>query len=50
MYFADNPEYKGKFSVPVLYDKEGGRIVNNESGDIIEYSFLPPYCRCSSMP
>ncbi len=36
MYFSHDPNYKGKFSVPVLYDKQEKRIVNTESGEIIE--------------
>ncbi len=28
-------DYDGRYSVPVLWDKEEGRIVNNESGDIL---------------
>jgi putative glutathione S-transferase len=33
-YDAADPSYDGRVSVPVLWDKETGRIVNNESGDI----------------
>ena len=29
------PDYDGRISVPVLWDKETGRVVNNESGDIL---------------
>ncbi|KAI9675176.1 MAG: S-glutathionyl-(chloro)hydroquinone reductase [Trizodia sp. TS-e1964] len=35
IYFAVDPEYKGRFTVPVLYDKKQQRIVNNESSEII---------------
>lgn len=35
IYFKTDPEYKGRFTVPVLYDKKVGRIVNNESSEII---------------
>lgn len=35
VYFQVDPEYKGRFTVPVLYDKKSGRIVSNESADII---------------
>ena len=28
VYFKDDKDYKGKFSVPLLWDKKGGRIVN----------------------
>ncbi|HEX8054909.1 MAG TPA: glutathione S-transferase family protein [Thermoleophilaceae bacterium] len=34
-YDATDPEFVGRYSVPVLWDKVGGRIVNNESGDIL---------------
>jgi putative glutathione S-transferase len=34
VYFKDDPEYKGKYSVPLLWDKKAGRIVNNV-GDIL---------------
>jgi glutathionyl-hydroquinone reductase len=30
VYFSVDPEYKGRFTVPTLYDKKTGRIVNNE--------------------
>lgn len=30
IYFKDNPEYKGRFTVPILYDVKQGKIVNNE--------------------
>ncbi|KAK4655584.1 S-glutathionyl-(chloro)hydroquinone reductase [Podospora pseudocomata] len=35
VYFGVNPEYEGRFTVPVLWDKKGGRIVNNESSEIL---------------
>jgi putative glutathione S-transferase len=34
-YAATDPRFDGRYSVPVLWDKEAGRIVNNESGDIV---------------
>jgi putative glutathione S-transferase len=34
-YDATDPSYEGRFSVPVLWDKETGRMVNNESADIL---------------
>ena len=34
-YAASDPDYDGRFSVPVLWDLERSRIVNNESGDIL---------------
>ena len=34
-YDATEPGYEGRISVPVLWDIETGRIVNNESADIL---------------
>jgi putative glutathione S-transferase len=34
-YTATDPGYDGRISVPVLWDTKTGRIVNNESGDIL---------------
>lgn len=33
-YLATDPDYKGRVTVPVLWDKEGRRIVNNSEDDI----------------
>jgi glutathionyl-hydroquinone reductase len=35
LYWKSNPDYKGKFSVPVLWDTKTNTIVNNESAEII---------------
>ena len=35
VYFGVEPEYKGRFTVPVLFDKKEGTIVNNESSEIV---------------
>ncbi|KAI1172732.1 ubiquitin-activating enzyme E1 1 [Nemania sp. FL0916] len=35
LYLAADPEYKGRFTVPVLFDKKTDRIVNNESSEIL---------------
>jgi glutathionyl-hydroquinone reductase len=35
VYFEVDPEYKGRFTVPTLYDVRRGRIVSNESSEII---------------
>ena len=35
LYFKANPEYKGRFTVPVLWDRVSKTIVNNESSEII---------------
>jgi putative glutathione S-transferase len=34
-YVASNPYYTGKVTVPTLWDKKTGKIVNNESSEII---------------
>jgi putative glutathione S-transferase len=34
-YLATDPSFDARVSVPVLWDRETGRIVNNESADII---------------
>jgi putative glutathione S-transferase len=34
-YAATDPSFDGRPSTPVLWDRETGRIVNNESGDIL---------------
>ena len=36
-YLATEPDYDGRISVPVLWDKEEGRIVSNESADIVVF-------------
>ncbi|MFX0543301.1 glutathione S-transferase family protein [Roseovarius sp. S4756] len=35
VYLRADPEYSGRVTVPVLWDKERGTIVSNESADII---------------
>jgi len=35
VYLKDNKDYKGRYSVPVLWDKKTNRMVNNESLEII---------------
>src|SRR3546814_15668970 len=35
VYTAGDPDYTGRVTVPVLWDKRRGTIVNNESADII---------------
>ncbi|KAL1866589.1 hypothetical protein VTK73DRAFT_4670 [Phialemonium thermophilum] len=35
IYFQSNPDYAGRFTVPVLYDKIQQVIVNNESSEIL---------------
>ncbi|KAF2858085.1 hypothetical protein K470DRAFT_278787 [Piedraia hortae CBS 480.64] len=48
IYFKADPEYKGRYSVPVLWDRKRGTIVNNESEELLRdlqsafNSLLPP--------
>ena len=35
LYYHADPEYSGRFTVPVLWDKKTETIVNNESSEII---------------
>ncbi|RTE83012.1 hypothetical protein BHE90_002413 [Fusarium euwallaceae] len=37
VYFKDDPEYKGRYSVPLLWDKKQGQIVNNESAELLRW-------------
>jgi putative glutathione S-transferase len=37
VYTAAKPDYSGRVTVPVLWDKEQGTIVNNESSEIIRF-------------
>lgn len=44
VYFDVDPEYEGRFTVPVLYDVKTGRIVNNEVGScLFLFLFLFPF-------
>jgi putative glutathione S-transferase len=46
LYFHVDPEYKGRFTVPTLYDVKQDRIVSNESSEIIRM-FYTEVCWCS---
>lgn len=35
LYFKAEPDYDGRYTVPVLWDKKTSKIVNNESSEII---------------
>ena len=35
IYLMSHPQYKGRMSVPVLFDKKTNKVVNNESADIL---------------
>ncbi|KAF7561788.1 hypothetical protein G7046_g2360 [Stylonectria norvegica] len=35
LYLLADPDYNGRFTVPVLWDKKTDKLVNNESADII---------------
>jgi putative glutathione S-transferase len=37
IYFMVDPEYKGRYSVPLLWDKKTNTIVNNESAEILRW-------------
>jgi glutathionyl-hydroquinone reductase len=37
VYFKADDQYKGRYSVPVLWDKATGTIVNNESAEIMRW-------------
>jgi len=46
IYFQVDPEYKGRFTVPTLYDVKQGKIVSNESSEIIRM-FYTEVCQPS---
>lgn len=37
LYFRDDAAYKGKYSVPLLWDKKANCIVNNESAEMLRW-------------
>ncbi|KAI1205647.1 glutathione S-transferase [Annulohypoxylon truncatum] len=56
LYFKANPDFDGRFTVPVLWDKKAGTIVNNESSEIIRMlycefdAFIPEQFREVNKP
>jgi putative glutathione S-transferase len=43
VYFKDDKDYKGKYSVPLLWDKKAGRIVNNVHPIHVEIFACSPF-------
>jgi glutathionyl-hydroquinone reductase len=39
LYFAAEPNYEGRFTVPIIWDKKKQTIVNNESSEIIRMMY-----------
>ena len=37
VYFKADPQYKGRYSVPVLWDEKTNTIVNNESAELLRW-------------
>lgn len=46
IYFSVDPEYKGRFTVPTLYDTKTNRIVSNESSEIIRMFYYEVCLSC----
>lgn len=50
VYFGVDPEYKGRFTVPVLFDKKQNRIVSNESSEIIRMLYTEVCSKATTSP
>jgi putative glutathione S-transferase len=37
IYFRDDPAYKGRYTVPLLWDKKANKIVCNESAEMVKW-------------
>ncbi|KAI4212591.1 MAG: hypothetical protein LQ351_004663 [Letrouitia transgressa] len=48
IYFKADPAYQGRYSVPVLWDKKQGTIVNNESAELLRW--LPTAFDSTDLP
>ena len=46
LYFKAQPDYEGRFTVPVLWDKKTETIVNNESRSFHPYPMSLVVCVC----
>jgi len=39
LYFHHEPDYSGRYTVPVVWDKKTSKIVNNESSEIVRFLY-----------